>query len=154
MILESKSRLCERVNIQEQQTLQITSKKKKKPISIPLNPSYIYNTNYHYHLHFTKPHRNNAHHNTSVLYNYIYYKVFFFPLLFLFLVISKDFLQFNSNNNWRHNQKENSEFTSRMLLQTVAATAFAAWRFSPAIIVKLVIIGFELKVSSASAVLY
>lgn len=43
-------------------------------------------------------------------------------------------------------------FTSRMLAQTVAAIGFAATRFSPAIIVKLVIIGFELNVSSASAV--
>ncbi len=43
-------------------------------------------------------------------------------------------------------------FTSRMLAQTIAAIAFAATRFSPAIIVKLVIIGFELNVSSASAV--
>lgn len=45
-------------------------------------------------------------------------------------------------------------FTSRMLAQTVATIALAADWFSPAIIVKFVIIGFELKVSSASAVLY
>jgi hypothetical protein len=41
-----------------------------------------------------------------------------------------------------------------MLAQTAPAIDFAAERFSPAIIVKLVIIGFELKVSSARAALY
>ena len=41
-----------------------------------------------------------------------------------------------------------------MLVQTVPAIALAAERFSPAMMVKLVIMGFELKVSSASADLY
>lgn len=45
-------------------------------------------------------------------------------------------------------------FTSRILAQIVEAMDLAACKFSPAIIVRFVIMGFELKVSSESAVLY
>lgn len=41
-----------------------------------------------------------------------------------------------------------------MLAQMRAAMGLAAWRFSPAMMVRLVMMGLELKVSSPSAVRY
>ena len=58
-----------------------------------------------------------------------------------------------TNNNTVQNCNQ-SLITSRILVQTVAVIAFAACKFSPAMMVRLVMMGFELKVSSASAVLY
>jgi hypothetical protein len=75
------------------------------------------------------------------------------------LVEPKAFLQLclhggEVRNRGTDGVKKASKVTSSMLAQMRAAMGLAAWTFSPAMMVRLVMMGLELKVSSPSAVRY